>query len=203
MSTSVPTANVRELDALIAAQGLHIRFKEEGYAAWWHAVASWFVIAMLWTFRLLSCGTFIKRYSDFTTVLGDSIYIGSPRAEFDPRKPSTHATLRHELIHAYQRAKHGAVVFSLLYLFCAPAVFTWRHKFEKQAYLQQLIVEFETYGDISAATIEWAASQFWSPAYLWMKPFKAQIREAFTTHAQAIKEGDIKGLWPYKPEALR
>lgn len=193
---------IDELQEILDEKQIKICFKEEGYDVWWHQVAAWFVIAMFWFFRKVTFGRFKKTFDDFTTTFGRYIYFGCSREEYDMSKVWVRVILRHELIHVFQMEKYGPALYSFLYLFFLPAVWTWRSKLELEAYTQNMLVRYEELGRVPAYVKSHIISQFASPNYLFMR-LGSGVEYDVYRRAQEIEDGKITGLWPYRPEALK
>jgi hypothetical protein len=92
--------------------------------------------------------------------------------------------LRHERIHL-QDAKSWPVLFELSYLlFPLPLIVTMRAYWEYRAYCESLIVQYEIYGYVHSATLDFIISQFTSSYYLWMFPFPKYLNKKFMQFLQ-------------------
>jgi hypothetical protein len=121
----------------------------------------------------------------FTTVLGYTVYMPT----FYIGSYEGYKILRHEAIHMEQYKRLG-IWQTFLYLFALPAVWTYRAKFEFEAYVESLRVEYETTGNISEYTIDWMVGIFASPNYLWMCPFKKKMKaKLLAAKAEIIAKG--------------
>lgn len=125
----------------------------------------------------------LKFCDDYHTVVGKTLYTGTSwdttmiyleKAEI----------IRHERVHLQQMKRCGLgcfwlglIVFSILYVFILPCVFTlhgfW---FEREAY-QESIRARKEYG--LHFDKEWIVSQFVGPYYFWMFPFRSIVEKWF------------------------
>ena len=142
-------------------------------------------------FRLLSKVTKTD-YFNFVTTIGSTIYVGpgwNERSDND-----RYRVLRHELIHIRQFHNWpfgrrlswlNHAFFSFAYLFILPFLWTFRAKFEREAYTQTLLVQFELGGTITDPEIdrntERMVRTFSGPAYLWMATKKSTYHWAMLT----------------------
>lgn len=82
----------------------------------------------------------------FVTTIGYAVYVPNTWSIWSPLDRA--AVLRHERVHMRQRARYGALLFSLIYLlFPLPVMFAYgRTKFEQEAYRESLIACYDYWG---------------------------------------------------------
>lgn len=95
----------------------------------------------------------ILPFKGFTTTIGSTMYVAD---NFDQWSSNArYATLRHEKIHVEQfncwplgqwAWPLNYLLFSLVYLFCFPVLWTMRAKFEREGYTQTMLVNYELHG---------------------------------------------------------
>ncbi len=163
------------LKAYLNDLGLEIRPKNK-WKKNWHQIVRLF-------FFLVSLIRRDNKYAtQYVTCVGDTIYVPVQSYESYVNTPEKHeATLRHEAVHRRDYLSQP-IFYSLSYIFSKK----WRAYWERRAYTQNMIVEFEKTGDISTKTVSWIIKTFEGPDYLWMD------REAFIKIIK-IKEGIISG----------
>lgn len=134
-------------------------------------------------FRLLRKVT-KSDYFNFVTTIGQTVYVGPGWK--DRPDISKYKVLRHELVHLRQFRvfPFGAswrylnlTLFAFFYLFVLPAFWTYRARFEREAYAQTLLVQYELEGAISDRDMGENTKRmvriFTGPAYFWMARKKA------------------------------
>lgn len=130
-----------------------------------------------------------KYRSAYVTCVGDTIYVPVDSYESYKHTPYRHeAVLRHEAVHRRDYL-NGPLFYMSSYVLSRK----WRAYWERRAYAQNMIVEFEKTGTISQETIARIIKRFEGPDYLWMD------REAFIKIIQikeAIASGEYKGVYP-------
>jgi len=144
--------------------------------------------SIAWTLRVISFGKLDSFMKNFTTTLGQTVYVSE---NWDTHSPSTKAiTIRHERVHMRQARDIGRIKFSLLYLFFyLPAGLAYyRAKFEKEAYAESLRAVYEYYGPkfFTQTLKETIVKHFTSAEYLWMWPKKKQIEEWYDATVKEI-----------------
>ena len=118
---------------------------------------------------------FMTRYY---TVIGDTLYVPPGFDDGDPI--NVVITLRHERIHLRQKRRLTMVGMTMIYLlFPFPLGLAYgRARLEWEAYTETLQATFELKGEEALRAPELKArivSQFTSPAYGWMWPFRSQV----------------------------
>ena len=100
-------------------------------------------------------------YDHMVTTIGSTIYVGDSWA--NRTDDGKYKTLRHELIHirqfhgwpfGYHWPRINHALFSIFYLLVLPALWTYRARFEREAYTQTLLVDRELHGPISDLDME-------------------------------------------------
>ena len=130
---------------------------------------------------LLSCLSIVTRqdYTGYTQTIGSTIYLPATWEEMDP--VHRYITLRHELKHIeqFERFPFGrrlwfinAPIVALLYLFVLPFFFTFRAKFEREAYRETFAAYYDCEGPIDGSVIKSRAERmsriFGGSSYMWM-----------------------------------
>ena len=141
-------------------------------------------------------------YSGFTTTIASTMYTGSDwKTDSSDDK---YKTLRHEKIHIKQVHRFplgrwawpiNHLIMGLLYAFVLPFILTFRAKFEREGYVQTLLVEYELRGQISEYRMkhnaEWMARTFGGSAYAWMWRKSAARNWAMRTQKKIVA-GEIR-----------
>jgi len=164
---------------------------------------SYFLRTLHLLLRLLSLGKFDP--SGFTTTIGRRMYVPNG---WDMRSDlGRYSTLRHELVHMRQFRQWpmkfldlpvlrliNFFIFSFCYLLVLPARLTLRSRFEREAYTQTLLVQYEVEGSFSLRTaqrlVARMGSHFGGSAYFFMWNSAAARKWAATT-MEAIERGEI------------
>jgi len=135
----------------------------------------------LWRMR-----TFMTR---FTTTVGMTVYV-SPEWEQRSEK-SRMVILRHERGHMRQARRYTRPVFSLLYLVVLPAVWTFRAKFEAEAYEESMRAAAELFGPgaLDDEHRRWTVRHFTSAEYFWMRPFRRSVERWYDGARDRILAG--------------
>jgi hypothetical protein len=118
---------------------------------------------------------FMTRYY---TVIGDTLYVPPGFEEGDPI--NVVITLRHERVHLRQKRRLTMVGMTVVYLLLPlPLGLAYgRARLEWEAYTETLRATFELKGEDALRAPELKEriiSQFTSPAYGWMWPFRSQV----------------------------
>jgi hypothetical protein len=141
-------------------------------------------------------------YSSFTTTIGSTMYVGD---NWDQKSTnSKYSTLRHEKKHIEQLHRWplgrwawpvNHVLFSICYLLVLPVLWTFRARFEREAYTETLLVQYELSGRISDERMEenaaWLAKIFGGSAYLFMWRRRRAYEWAMETQRK-INAGEIR-----------
>ena len=143
-----------------------------------------------------------RDYSTFTTTVGSTMYVGPTFSK--KSQNSKYKTLRHEKRHIKQvhcfpfgrwawPVNH--LIHALLYMLVLPIILTFRAKFEREGYIETLLVEYELRGEINPARMEynahWLAKTFGGSTYFFMWRKKAAYRWAIKTQQRIIR-GEIR-----------
>lgn len=181
------------------------------------SVLMWFayVIFFMWIWNR----KFIDR---FNTVVGHNVYIVRSRIE---RKEwaSVYRTMRHELIHLFQKSKYW-ILFDILYTFpqciaffailsllaiwfsyawlyallslvvLLPIPSPWRTMWELEGYAQTMLVYYEDTGQIPSSLIDNISKNFTGPSYYFMCPFRSYITRKINDIAVEIRSGKLRGF---------
>ncbi len=129
--------------------------------------------------------SYLTRYY---TVIGDTLYVPSGWDDVDP--VDAVITLRHERIHLRQRRRYTLPGMAALYLLVPfPLGLAWfRARIEWEAYTETLRATLELRGEAalrSDALRERIVTQFTSPAYGWMWPFRRTVERWYD---EAVEE---------------
>lgn len=122
--------------------------------------------------------------STYTTTIYRTIAVTNNWAQLPTHEKA--AILWHEYQHLCQARRWGRgsdwigwfVTYGPVYLFVLPAVFTMRARFEREAYAEQLRVDFTLERGLLTQTrwTQWMCDVFAGPVYAWMWPFKRSVR---------------------------
>ena len=105
--------------------------------------------------------------SRYTTVIGNTVYLPCPLAEF-PREALA-ATLAHELVHQLDQAEHGLFFYVSYALTPLPVWRTHRAHWERRGYAVDLMLAHHLGGDRHLKAAEKRLRDlFAGPGYLWM-----------------------------------
>lgn len=110
--------------------------------------------------------------TEFTTTIGNTIYVST---RWDTLSDTAKViVLRHERIHLRQAKKYTRPLFSFLYIFVLPALWTYRSKFEREAYEETMMASVEAYGlEILSESMKMNMVRYLSSSqYFWMMPKK-------------------------------
>ena len=127
----------------------------------------------------------------FHTTVGNTLYV-APSWE-DMSDEGRAALLRHERVHLRQQRRYTKVLFSLLYVLVLPVVFTFRAKFEREAYEESLRARLEYWGPeaFTEQAREAMIHNFVSGAtYLWMWPFRARVARWYDAEVKKLLASD-------------
>jgi hypothetical protein len=108
----------------------------------------------------------------YVTTVGFAIYM--PRDLVGTKQG--YITLRHEAVHVRDFLYSGMIPFVVSYALLLPAGLTFRSLWEKRGYAEQMRAYYEVYGKIPNAILDQIAVEFTGSTYLWMWPFKKDIR---------------------------
>ena len=129
--------------------------------------------------------TFMTGYA---TTIGYTVYVTPGWVDSGY---SNAALLRHERVHMRQAKKYGLFFYAILYLLVLPAVWTFRAKFEKEAYEESIRAWYE-YGGENMFTLkrkDHLIKQFTSGAYGWMCPFQDKMERWYDVAVDRAKKG--------------
>ena len=130
--------------------------------------------------------TFMTR---FHTTVGTTVYV---TPSWDKQTDASRIiTLRHERVHMRQARRYTRPVFSFLYLFALPSIWTFRAKFEAEAYEETMraAVEFHGTGSLDDKLKASIVKHFTSAEYFWMKPFKGSVEKWFDEARKRVLAG--------------
>lgn len=142
--------------------------------------------------------------SGFRQLIGKTMYV--PDYWDGEDDFSKYRTLRHELIHARQWKSWfiswldkpyirviNYIAFAFCYLFVLPVLWTFRAKFEREAYEQSLLTSYEL-GWLDPLNTEhqrlWLLGTFTGPSYLFMST-KGRTQKWFDETIERIFSGDL------------
>jgi hypothetical protein len=142
-----------------------------------------------------------REYDTFTTTVFSTMYVGPAWEDKTPNEK--YKTLRHEMKHIRQFHEFplprflwpvNHLLMALCYILVLPILLTMRAKFEREAYTQTMLVEFELRGAFSERKMEdwarWMAETFGSAMYLLMWRGKPAYAWAMDT-MRKINAGEI------------
>lgn len=176
--------------------GLQVKFKDESLLM-----------------RLLGVVLFFnpKFMTEYTTTIGKTVYFAN-RKWVDDNSDSAAHVLAHELVHIGDSVGMGSFLFSYTYLFpqcfalfallsfvswwwllcllfLSPIPAPWRTYWELRGYAMTDATYYRSNGEFT--DIDWMAGQFTSGAYLFMWPFKADIRNRIERNRHLISRGKL------------
>lgn len=127
--------------------------------------------------------------TNFITTIGYTVYVPSAWETYPAYERMV--ILRHERVHMRQRREYGALLFSLLYLFCPlPCVFAYfRMRFEQEAYAESLraLVEIMPGGEEFIRRPEVRRQYigcFTGASYFWTWPWRNSVEKWFDRAAK-------------------
>ena len=166
--------DVDVLEATLATQGFHVRYKDESRA-------QRLLAALLRPFNR----DYLTRY---TTVMFGRIWFPSRAWRKAMGAEAIWATLRHEAVHVADMRRFP-VFFQLSYALLLPAGLTMRAFWEWRGYTETLRAHFEVHGAIDDALLDEIAERFTGPDYLYMLPFPGLVRRRLDVLRQRIIDG--------------
>ena len=115
------------------------------------------------------------------------------------KRPANKSTKHFRQAHEFPLGRRlwaiNHLLFAACYIFVLPFVWTYRAKFEREAYLQTLLVEHELHGRIPEKRMEhnarWLADTFGGSTYLFMWKKQAAYEWAMETQRQ-INAGETR-----------
>jgi hypothetical protein len=125
--------------------------------------------------RVITLGQMTSYMDTFQTTIGRTLYVTPGWDDEDPDE--RYVTLRHEAVHLAQFRRYTVPGMFLLYVLLPlpMGLALGRAHFEKQAYAEQIRAAAEVWGPEHPrrpAYRAYVVSQFTSPAYGWMWPFR-------------------------------
>lgn len=199
----IPKEHAVELRQWLDEYNVVLRFKSDGYDTWFHKIVGLLGTLFFTFLRILSFGSYKKRFVDFNTQIGRYMYLTDTHRDMDFQDPVTHAVIRHELIHRIQWEKLGALRFVLhYYVLPLPTVWTWRANMELEAYTQDLMITHYLYGRVPDTVRDAVVNYFTGGAYFFMRPFRKKVEKEIDARIEDIAHKRIKGLWPHYPAAF-
>jgi len=133
---------------------------------------------------------FMKSY---VTTIGETVY--TPESWNDWSIDQKVMILKHERVHMRQAVRYGKLWFSILYLFAwFPFVFaTYRTKFEKEAYTENLKFAIEKRGEELVKSDKYKEnmlSYFLTGKYGWMCPFRGKMEKWYDDTVEELLKGE-------------
>ncbi|NUO47760.1 MAG: hypothetical protein HOV80_02765 [Polyangiaceae bacterium] len=128
--------------------------------------------------KIITAGGMRSYMTTYHTVIGDTLYVPEGWDDVDPI--AAVITLRHERIHLRQRRRYTMPGMTVLYLLLPfPLGLAYgRARIEWEAYTETLRATLELRGEEalrSKALRDRIVSQFTSPSYGWMWPFRKTV----------------------------
>lgn len=150
---------------------------------------SWFMRAVNAVLIVITFGMMRSFMSDFVTTVGATVYVPTKWDSWGP--VGRILILRHERVHMRQSRKYGSLLFRLLYVLVLPSVWTFRAKFEMEAYEETIrgVVEYYGEGSFDAERRDRMVSYFTSSQYFWMKPFRKSVEAWYDGAVKAALSG--------------
>lgn len=154
------------------------------WTTWWHAAAAWAMHAVFFILRVITLGNVDKRFGDYWTTLGDTVY--APRGyTVDLTNPHDYAVVCHELAHRYDDITHGWR-YRVSYLLSGTA----RARWELRGYGMQMLAYHRAAGRLPYNLPTMFARAISGPAYLWAGD-KTQLERAFRSIERAVLDDTI------------
>jgi hypothetical protein len=144
--------------------------------------------------RIITLGGMRSYMTTYHTVIGDTLYVPAGWDDADPI--AAVITLRHERIHLRQRRRYTLPGMTVLYLLLPfPLGLAYgRARIEWEAYTETLRATLELRGEEalrSKALRERIVSQFTSPSYGWMWPFRKTVERWYDDAVEDIARGSM------------
>lgn len=145
--------------------------------------------------RFITLGLFKNFLQGFITTIGHTVYVPRDWMESDDTRKIV--VIRHERVHMRQEKKYGRIWYKFLYLFALPAVFTYRAKFEREAYEET----FRAYGELEgpdvlnpySLDIDKYIRHFTGPNYFFMWPRKRRVKAWLYDTMNRVREEILSG----------
>lgn len=142
--------------------------------------------------RVLSFGQQREYMTSYHTVLGQTLYVPTAWARMSDLDRVI--LLRHERVHLRQSRRFGALGMAFLYAvpFLPMGLAYGRARIEWEAYTETIRATAELRGPEAARSPrlrEHVVSQFSSPAYLWMWPFRRSVERWYDEALSMILQG--------------
>lgn len=153
---------IAELQKEFGWAGCCVRPKE---SSWLMRVIYYALLMPLWNKQFLT---------NYTTVL--LFWVWMPTAIIGTY--AGYKVLRHERRHMRDARNCGILPYALSYCFLLPIGPSMRAFWEWRGYLETMVVELEDFGEIRDSTLDLIVTQFTTSVYLWMWPFRRQLRAA-------------------------
>ncbi|MBT9557480.1 MAG: hypothetical protein IV100_15675 [Myxococcales bacterium] len=175
------THDVDELESRLRAElpGFRIAYKDE--SRFQRAIAAF-------------VRPFNRRYlSDYTTVLGRTVWMPSRDWRTRQSPYALIALLRHEAVHL-RDMRRFPLIFPITYALLLPAGLTMRAVWEARAYRESMKVEVEATGAVATATLDALVRRFAGPEYLFMWAAPRAVRRHFErVAAEVLAEVEQEG----------
>ena len=170
--------------------GVRIAFKDDAASSmpWWHRAAHFFA-------------RFIAPEYDrrFTTVIYPVIYFPSGTRQAWAEPPELfYKTLRHEFVHL-KDFRRFHLWMAVSYGCLLPVGLTMRAFWEVRGYTQNMIVAYETLGDVPIQMIETMTATFSGRDYGFMLLPSSLAKRCLMGVREKILAGKIRGPYPYGP----
>lgn len=143
-----------------------------------------------------------ESYSSFATTIFSTLYVGP--GWFADSNDGHYKLLRHEMVHIRQfhcfplgrwAWPLNHIITAFCYLFILPVLWTFRAKFEREGYVQTMLVDYELRGQIPDHEMKlnaaWFSEIFGGSSYFYMWRRKAAFNWAMETQRK-INAGEIQ-----------
>ena len=147
--------------------------------------------------KVITFGRMKTFLTGYTTTIGTKVYV--PRSWVSNKTSLEKAvTLRHEAVHMRQRARMGAILYSLTYLFWVFPVglALGRRNLEQEAYVETMKAYVEYYGVERVEDPEVRAriiSHFTSADYFWTWPFRKDCEHWYDGVVASLTPAEVPG----------
>jgi len=146
------------------------------------------VVLFIFMYRLLQF--FNSNLSRFSFVVGQYIVLPSASFKFteDQMTDSVYKIVRHEMVHLRQD-RDNVLWKSRYLLWPLPALITERgYRWEMEAYKETMNAEHRLYGYVDDTVIDFIASQFSSPNYVFMDVRGKKVRKELEDHRASLEK---------------
>jgi len=133
----------------------------------------------------------------YTTVIGSTIYLPCPKAEFPP--DALAQTLAHELVHQLDMQAFGPLFYVSYVVTPLPVWRTHRAYWVRRGYAVDLMLAYHIGGEARLAAVEsWIRGVFAGPAYGWMWGGRSPAARFLKPVVEEVRSGELQQRFPYR-----